>query len=150
MLHRDLNSLDPRMRTRVDAFLAKLKELDFPVAIIETLRDQDVQNAYYAQGRDTLENINALRKVAGLWPIGIKESKRKVTDSKVLVYKGVGHGNGMAIDLCPMAGKIVWWGAPMDVWERLGGIGESCKLDWGGRWKTGRDCPHFQYPRVDL
>ena len=150
MQHRDLDSLDPRMRTRVDVFLFKLKQAEFPVTVIETLREQDVQDAYYAQGRDTLENINALRKKAGLWPIGIKESKKRVTDSRILVYKGVGHGNGMAIDLCPMAGKIVWWGAPVETWERLGTIGEASLLEWGGRWKTFRDCPHFQYPRKDL
>lgn len=35
------------------------------------------------------------------------------------------------------------WAPDHPLWDRLGKIGESCGLGWGGRWKK-RDCVHFE------
>jgi peptidoglycan L-alanyl-D-glutamate endopeptidase CwlK len=48
----------------------------------ETARPADVQTAYYAQGRLPLAEINKLRHIAGLNPIGPVEAKRKITNAK--------------------------------------------------------------------
>ena len=37
---------------------------------------------------------------------------------------------------------------PLDLydgpWDLVGQVGESLGLEWGGRWKSGADMPHFQ------
>lgn len=48
----------------------------------ETARPPEVQTAYYAQGRQSLAEINKLRHIAGLQPIGPVEAKRKITNAK--------------------------------------------------------------------
>lgn len=48
----------------------------------ETHRGNDVQAAYYAQGRMPLAEVNKLRKAAGLYLLSAAENKRKATDAK--------------------------------------------------------------------
>jgi hypothetical protein len=152
MLHRDLDSLTEPMRKRVSEFIAKCAEEGLTLYVFETKRDDDVQAAYCAQGRQPLEEVNRLRSIAGLYPIGEVQNKQKITDDPpsgfITVYKGVGHGNGTAADLVPLNHDgSLWWNAPKAVWDKMGAIGEGVGLVWGGRWKTW-DGPHFQMPRV--
>jgi soluble lytic murein transglycosylase-like protein len=39
------------------------------------------------------------------------------------------------------------WNSPH--WERLGELGESLGLTWGGRWNTRTDRPHFELPKAE-
>jgi peptidoglycan L-alanyl-D-glutamate endopeptidase CwlK len=48
----------------------------------ETARPAVVQTAYYAQGRQALAEVNKLRHIAGLNPIGAAENGRKITNAK--------------------------------------------------------------------
>lgn len=48
----------------------------------ETFRPPAVQAAYYAQGRQPLAKINALRHAAGLQPIGAVEAGRVITKAQ--------------------------------------------------------------------
>jgi peptidoglycan L-alanyl-D-glutamate endopeptidase CwlK len=138
------------MREKISLLIARCEAENHPIAINETLRDMDVQAAYCAQGRKPLEEVNALRKAAGLWLIGEEENRNKITDEPPLgletVYRSRGHGNGTAADVVPLRNGKPWWVAPVSVWEEIGKIGEELGLVWGGRWKT-RDFPHFQLPR---
>lgn len=145
-LHRDIESLDPRMKVKVQTLIEACKQANIPIFIFETLREQDVQNAYYAQGRMSLTDINDLRKKAGLYELTLRESVNTITDSVNMVYMGVGHGNGTAVDIVPTKDGALWWNAPAEVWESIGKIGESIGLVWGGRWKSW-DGPHFQLAR---
>ena len=53
-----------------------------------------------------------------------------------------GKPDSHAFDCVPMsAGKACWF-AP-EAYRRMGEIGESIGLKWGGRWKQ-KDCPHFE------
>ena len=59
------------------------------------------------------------------------------------------HEDGLAIDVCPWdqynlhgPDKLQWDGSD-PVWARLGAIGESLGLIWGGRWIQ-RDLGHFE------
>lgn len=47
----------------------------------ETYRSAAVQTAYHAQGRKPLNEINQLRHVAGLAPVGSVEGKRIITNA---------------------------------------------------------------------
>lgn len=59
-------------------------------------------------------------------------------------------GGAEAIDLAPyevyqLAGPDkLQWSANDPVWLKMGLIGESLGLVWGGRWKV-RDLGHFEY-----
>jgi hypothetical protein len=138
---RSLSLLVPDMQAKTKYFLAKLAYSGIAVEIIETLRTKQVQEAYYAQGRSPLDHVNALRVMAGLWKITEEDNRECITwtlSSKHLI--------GKAIDIAPVnLYKRIWWNAPAEVWERIGVLGESCGLTWGGRWPGNkRDYPHFE------
>jgi hypothetical protein len=146
---RDIDKLVPEMAERVRALLKRCKEIGFGVCVIETLRTAEVQAAYYAQGRKTLTEVNALRQKAGLYLIGAVENGNRITNATHSV-----HQEGGAIDLCPeVPGKpgYPWWNAPQEKWEELGRLAEECGIDWcaggyGQVWAKGWDNPHFELP----
>jgi peptidoglycan L-alanyl-D-glutamate endopeptidase CwlK len=155
MIHRDLNLLTDDMRHRLNTAIARLIQADLPTYVYETLRDDEVQAAYCAQGRMPLDEVNALRKSAGLYLITEAQNRSKITTDPpgglATVYKGVGHGNGTAADLVPLRDGDLWWNAPEEEWTKRGVIYESAGLVWGGRWAKygapGWDGPHVQLPR---
>ena len=50
----------------------------------------------------------------------------------------------MAFDICPLVnGKTSW--NYIELFKKVGSIGESLGLEWGGNWKKFKDLPHFQY-----
>lgn len=141
-LCRDIDALDPRMRDKVILLLDLLEEKKIEYAIIETRRSEDVQKAYFAQGRETLAEVNKKRKNAGLWEITEAQNRKKITWT--LKSK---HLDGLAIDIGLRKGDAILWSAPFSEWEKIGELGELVGLKWGGRWET-RDCPHFQLPEA--
>ena len=62
--------------------------------------------------------------------------------------------SGKAIDIVPILNKKIPWTVDTkekeSAWKKLGEIGESCGLEWGGKWTPldcfglGWDLPHFQ------
>ena len=138
MLHRDIELLQPEFKDKVKVLLARLDQLGIKYYINETLRDLNVQIAYYSQGRNTLDKTNTLRKAAGLWPLTEKENKNKVTwtmKSK--------HIDGLAIDICPKKDDSPWWSAPDEKWKEIADVAKSLGFDPGYYWKQ-KDCPHIQ------
>ena len=115
-----LDSLDPQFWLTAIEFLARTVEARVPVVVTNTRRSADEQAACVARGVS--------------W---VKHSK---------------HEAGRALDVCPIsiysgggATKLDW--NPDDpVWERLGALGESVGLVWGGRWSPHRDVSHFEAP----
>ena len=106
--------------------LRAVDTLPFKVRVIEGVRTQDRQNELYEQGRtkpgDIVTNVKGGQSM---------------------------HNYRCAFDIVPMrGGKPVWGtkGTDGELWQRLGAIGDSCGLEWGGHWK-GKLCdmPHFQY-----
>ena len=68
-----------------------------------------------------------------------------------------------AFDVVPLRfGKAVWGTSgdgiddnpadddtdDLELWQRVGVIGEKVGLQWAGRWKTFKEFPHFQNPEV--
>lgn len=144
-----IEALEPGTREKVEKMLHFLDAEKISYKIIETLRTTKVQQAYYAQGRQPIYTVNALRKEAGLWVIDEATNKRIITWT--LKSK---HLEGKAIDIVPVKdGKIPWNILDQeiaDLYIRIGEIGESVGLEWGGRWKpvdkfgVGKDAPHFE------
>jgi peptidoglycan LD-endopeptidase CwlK len=147
-INRNISALQPNLAAAARRTIARVKEdLNIVLLVIETDRTQLIQNAYYAQGRESLEEVNRLRGIAGLGPITAEENRRIVTNAKVSSHTG-----GGAIDMCPeIKGKPgqPWWNAPREVWEKIGRIAEEYGLDWcaggyGQVWAKGWDNPHFE------
>jgi len=147
---KNTESLNPKFQGLVKDFLKKLDDAKIMYSVLETLRTQSTQDAYYSQGRDSLETTNAKRKEAGLYAITENENKRIITKTK-----SSKHIFGMAIDIVPIINKKIPWSVDTkekaDAWKKLGEIGESCGLEWGGKWTPldsfglGWDLPHFQW-----
>jgi len=117
-MSRALDDLSPRFRPKAVELLARLVEAGIHVLIVDTLRTPE-------------EHAENLRK-------GVSWTTR----SK--------HLTGDAIDIVPYETYAlhghdkVQWDSGDPIWTRIGAIGESLGLRWGGRWKQ-KDMGHFEY-----
>lgn len=77
---------------------------------------------------------------------------RTLDEQKANVAKGVSwtldsyHLRGLAIDVAPFqqGSDKLNWDASDPIWLKMGQIGESIGLTWGGRWLKTPDLGHFQ------
>ena len=93
-----------------------------PVRVTSGRRTIQQQNMIYAQGRTAKGRI--------------------VTNAK---GGSSPHNFGMAVDVCPIVDGKLDWNAPRSVWNKIGAIGKSLGLTWGGDFKSITDLPHFEY-----
>lgn len=122
---RKLSDLLPIVKSKVDAFVLACDSDGIDLLVTSTYRDIEKQNALYRVGR---------RGVAG---------ERIVTAAK----GGESfHNYRCAVDVVPLIHGKPLWDSSDPLWKRVGEIGESCGLEWSGRW-TGkmRELAHFQY-----
>jgi peptidoglycan L-alanyl-D-glutamate endopeptidase CwlK len=117
---RDINKLHPELRAIVPVFLEKCKASGLPVMITETFRMKEEQDALYAQGRTKPGKI--------------------VTQAK---YPYSAHCWGVAFDFCRSV-KGREWDNSDKFFNKVGAIGVSLGLEWGGNWKSFVDLPHLQ------
>lgn len=127
---RSLEDLLPPAQTRAISFIAAA-ELEIPglkVIVCSTYRDIESQDALYAQGRTAPGKIITNAKGGQSF-----------------------HNYRVAFDVFPtLYGKPILFEADGDqvsdpIWQKLGSIAEANGLEWGGRWKTFCEGPHFQY-----
>lgn len=122
-MSRALNDLTIACKAKVINLLARLDEAAIPCMIIQTLRTPSEQVVALATGHS--------------W---IQHSK---------------HLDGNAIDICPYSEYKLHgddkldWNSDDPIWQRIGAIGESVGLKWGGRWKQ-RDVGHFELPDDEI
>ena len=116
-MSRALDDLKSDFKEKAIELIARCSEAGIPVMIIDSLRTQ-------------AEHEENLRR-------GVSWTKHSL------------HLDGLAIDICPYLqfnlkgpDKLQWDGND-PVWEKIGKLGESLGLKWGGRW-TKRDLGHFQ------
>jgi hypothetical protein len=138
-LIRDVSRLEPRTREAAEKALAALAGVGIKVWINETLRLQSTQDCYYAQGREPVEKVNAMRRGIGLWAITDAEN-RIITHTRNSL-----HIVGKAIDIVPVGkGGGPDWNAPKDKYQSIADIMKLFGFEWGGDWKGFVDCPHYQ------
>ena len=119
---RSLDELLPPVKARVDQFLADCKNHGIDLLVTSTYRDNESQDALYAQGRTTAGSV--------------------VTNAR---GGSSFHNYRCAIDVVPLVnGKAVWDGAN-PVWAKIGALGKAAGLDWAGDWKSFKELAHFQY-----
>jgi peptidoglycan L-alanyl-D-glutamate endopeptidase CwlK len=118
---RDIEALYPAVKEKAKELIELCKKEKIDLIITSTFRDIESQNRLYAQGR-TLKG-------------------KKVTNAK----GGQSYHNyRVAFDVVPVvAGKAVWNNNKL--WKKIGGLGMSIGLEWGGSWQSIHDLPHFQY-----
>jgi peptidoglycan LD-endopeptidase CwlK len=152
---KDLNKLNYIFRDMVIKLKSLAVEKGTNLIINETLRTDDVQEAYYAQGRKPLKIVNELRQAAGLYLL-TDEKENKIITNVQHVNTESGHGAGLAVDLVP-DGK---WNSPPEKWDIIGEcIAElwifyadfirknNVSIIWGGTWKLAGgtyDQPHVE------
>ena len=86
----------------------------------------------------------SLKEQQELWAIGRTKPGRKVTWTQNSPHNHLSEGKpaSRAFDCVPLiSGKPAW--DSKDLYEKMGQIGESLGMTWGGRWKV-RDMPHFE------
>lgn len=134
---RKLEDLVPAVSSKAAAFLDACRAVDIDVLITSTFRDYDSQRELYAQGR--------------------------TKPGKIVTNANAGysmHNFRCAFDVVPLRfGKPVWGTKgngidedptdddkdDLELWQRIGAIGESVGLEWGGNWTNFPDMPHFQF-----
>ena len=118
---RSLADLRPVVAAKADAFVTACRAAGVDVLITSTFRDNESQDALYAQGRTA--------------------PGKRVTNAKGGQSM---HNHRCAFDFVPVVhGKAMWDDAR--VFKRCGAIAQSLGLEWGGRWVTRPDAPHCQY-----
>jgi peptidoglycan L-alanyl-D-glutamate endopeptidase CwlK len=123
---RELNLLHPQVREKAERLIALCKDAGVPIIITQTLRTREEQDALYAKGRTAAGKV--------------------VTHAQ---YPLSMHCWGLAFDVARADGKPDSGGAKGfydgdNFFRRVGELGKSIGLTWGGDWATFPDKPHFE------
>lgn len=118
---RDLKDLLPVVADKARAFIAACEVRGIDVLITSTYRDNEAQDALYAQGRTRSGAIVTNAKAGQSW-----------------------HNHRCAFDFVPLInGKAQW--DDLATFKKCGEIAESCGLDWAGRWRSFKEYAHCQH-----
>lgn len=150
MASRRLEDLHPGVKAIAEDFQSQCASAGVSVLIYCTYRSDAEQAALYAQGRMPLDEVNRLRKVADLAPLGWGENGKIVTKAKPgeSAHNHVdenGKPCALAFDCAPIhAGKLSWDDKD-PAWGVIGGIGVRLGLHWYGLPNVGfYEKPHFE------
>lgn len=114
-----ISKLHPSIRNKARAFINEAEKQGMKLKVTSGGRTYEEQNKLYAQGRTTSGNIVTNAKAGYSW-----------------------HNFFLAFDVVPVEnGKINW---NSKNWKKIGALGKTFGLEWGGDWKTFKDLPHFQ------
>ena len=119
---RNLDDLLPAVKERVERFIASAKTEGIDLLVTSTYRDNESQNALYAQGRTTAGRI--------------------VTNAKAGQSF---HNYRCAVDVVPIVNGKPVWDTKYQVWQTIGKLGKEAGLEWAGDWKRFKEMAHFQY-----
>lgn len=121
---RDVNQLHPELQKKIKILKSKCEEVGLKIGISECLRTVSEQDNLYAQGRT--------------------KPGRIVTNAKGTTYSSM-HQWGIAFDFYRNDGKGAYYDKD-NFFTKVGKIGQSIGLEWGGSWTSIKDKPHFQLP----
>lgn len=120
----DIKQCHPRLQTLAQELVSECSRQGCPVAIGECFRSVAEQNALYAQGRTKPGSV--------------------ITNAPGTSYSSM-HQWGVAFDIYRNDGKGAF-NESGGYFQKVGAIGKSLGLEWGGDWKSIVDKPHFQLP----
>lgn len=138
-----LADLDERAQPMFKDFLSRVDVAlgEDQYIVFEGRRTAAVQEAYYAQGRKLLKEVNELRRHAGLYLL------RNENDNYVITWTLKSkHIDGLAMDVLPVdgAGNPTWDTAHFK--RQFNSIllcGKASRLVCGADW-TPADWPHYE------
>jgi len=111
-------NLFPLVRRKMETLVKICEIVGMPIVVTDTYRSPSEQEALYAKGRNAPGSI--------------------VTNARA----GQSYHNWQcAFDVAFREGARITYHGP---WEKIGAIGEALGLEWGGRWQSFPDRPHFQ------
>lgn len=127
---RSLDDLHPQVRVMAEQLLARAAAAGVPLTVTFTLRSMATQAVLYAQGR--------------------------TRPGPIVTNAAPGHSFhnfGLALDVVPTALlALPRWGDTPDhqdrtdaLWAKVGAMGLSVGLRWGGEFTTIIDRPHFEW-----
>lgn len=163
MASRSLDDLIPELKEKAIRHQEYCRAAGIEIIFTCTARGVKEQIALYAQGRQGLDEVNELRRIAGLRPITREVNKRFVTwtlNSKHLIDLedvDLYNNKARAYDIAIVKNGKAIWDIKADVneneiadYEEVARIGESLGLKAGARF-TSRDLVHFEWSwRGDL
>lgn len=157
MASRSLDDLIPELKEKAIRHQELCREAGIEIVFTCTARSIREQIALYAQGRQPLDEVNELRRIAGLWLITEEANQRKVTwtlNSRHLIDLediNLYNDKARAYDIAIVKDGKINWDIKVDIneneiadYEEVARIGESIGLKAGARFKT-PDHPHFEY-----
>lgn len=121
---RSIKDLHPYVKTKAQEFIQACADQGVFILITSTYRDNESQNALYAQGRTTPGKI--------------------VTNAK---GGNSFHQYKVALDFVPLRdGKAVWGTTGEDgkLWKKAIEIAKSVGFESASEWKTFKELPHLQ------
>ncbi|MDD3253772.1 MAG: M15 family metallopeptidase [Lachnospiraceae bacterium] len=121
---RDITLCHPRLQVLASRLVEECNKQGLAIKIGETLRTAAEQDALYGQGRTRPGHI--------------------VTNAPGSSYSSY-HQWGTAFDVYRNDGQGAYHEAD-NFFDKIGVIGVSIGLEWGGNWKSIVDKPHFQLP----
>lgn len=132
MASRLLSDLHPDLQPIATDFLAKCKSAGLDILITCTYRNDQEQDALYAQGR-TMPGLRVTNAKGG-------QSAHNATR----IYGGKPIPAARAFDIVPLLnGKPIWSDGAKE-WQIAGKIGMELGLDWyGAPHAKFRESPHF-------
>lgn len=143
---RDIELLCRVVRDKAVLLMQECERMGVPIMLIETLRKPLTQKAYYAQGREPLDNVNIKRHIAGLYLITAKQNERTITNTLEST-----HFFECALDFAILIDGKPSWDSKADInnddvfdYGNVGHIGESLGFKWGGRFRF-KDYAHLQF-----
>ena len=123
-----MEGLKPLLILKYEALFALCAKNGITIQFVQGLRSMAEQAVLYAKGRDANGNVIDQGSV--------------VTNAKPGQSM---HNYGVAFDVCVVVnGQEDWNMDYPDLWEKMGELGESIGLEWGGHWTGWQDHPHFQ------
>ena len=114
----------------------------------ETYRPANVQLAYHAQGRKPLAEINQLRHIAGLPPIGTVEAGRVITNALPgQSAHGFNPARAFDVQMVKPNGEVDWSDAPYTafaVYVKAAANRLGVTVSQGAYWSKFPDFPHTE------
>jgi peptidoglycan L-alanyl-D-glutamate endopeptidase CwlK len=140
----NIEELRPKTRQLCKLWIEECRKDGINLLVTQTLRSMALQDAYFSQGRESLEVVNLKRKKVGLTGITEKENKI-VTRAKPGASP---HNYGLAWDFVPLKNNKACWD-DLTLFKKCGEIAkkinlEGYTLEWGGDFKSIKDMPHIQ------
>ena len=117
----NLDSLYPRVKYLAEKLIEECKKQGYNILITSTYRSKQEQDELFAQGRTKPGKI--------------------ITNAK---GENSLHNYKVAFDFCINDKQECY--NPV-LLEKVGQIGKTLGLEWGGDFKTFKDMPHFQYTK---